>query len=407
MGKNESRATAGTPTQAFLFDAGERTYKDFADRDESRFSFLNRSAKESVETARRTLESWFSELPEGKKEDIRSRFRGDDRQHQGALLELATHQLLNSICTGVQGDPSFNNLTPDFAATYEGTKLVVECTVAQETDQDFNAAQRGARIKKAIDSVDTGRFILSWELLSAGEKQPPTGVLCGKIKRWVDSLDADEEILRFERSDRTDSMEWCQDGWEIHFEAIPAYSCVSKRRDKRAIGIEFGDGGWRKDDTRLKKALTKKAEKYRHLELPFLVVLSSASEYAYGPDLIEALLGHSVFVPYVQPHEAEPSLQPKHEFDGLFGSPSTPRNCNLSAILFKPRIGVWTLCGYDDPWLLIHHPWAEYPLPPGMFPFATEWIPKSGESAKIGPTVTLNSVLGLVDPWPGMGGLVN
>ena len=312
MNKNESQATAGTPAQASLFDAGERTYKGFADRDESRFSFLNRSEKESVETARRTLESWFSVLPEGKKEDIRSRFRGDDRQHQGALLELATHQLLNSICTGVQVDPSFNNLTPDFAATYKGTKLVVECTVAQESDQDFNATQREARIKQAIDSVDTGRFLLSWELLSAGEKQPSTGVLCGKIKMWVDSLDTDEEMLRFERSRRTNSMEWRQDGWEIHFEAIPVYSCASKGSDKRAIGIEFGDGGWRQDDARLKKALTKKAEKYRHLELPFLVVLGSANVYAYGQDLIEALLGHTVFIPYVRPHEAETSLQPRH-----------------------------------------------------------------------------------------------
>ena len=147
MDKNESQATTETPAQASLFDAGERTYKGIADRDESHFAFLNRSAWESVETARKTLENWFSVLPEGKKEDIRSRFRVDDRQHQGALLELATHQLLNSICTGVQVDPSFNNLTPDFAATYEGAKFVVECTVAQETDDEFNATQREARIK--------------------------------------------------------------------------------------------------------------------------------------------------------------------------------------------------------------------------------------------------------------------
>jgi len=402
MDKNRSQVTAVASTQTSLFDVGKRTYKGFQDRDESCYSFLNRSEWESVETVRKTLDNWFFELPEGKRKDIWSRFRSDDRQHQGALLELAAHQLFRSICTAVQVDPSFNNLTPDFAATYEGTKFVVECTVAQETDDEFNATQREARIKQAIDSVDTGRFLLSWELLSAGEKQPPTGVLCGKIKRWVDSLDADEEMLRFERGRRTNSMEWRQDGWEIHFEAIPVYSCASKGSDKRAVGVEFGDGGWRQDDARLKKALRKKAEKYRHLELPFLVVLSTANVYAYGKDLFEALLGHTVLVPYVQPHKAELNFQQRHEFDGLFGSPTTPRNRHLSAILFKPRIGVWTLCGYDDPWLLIHHPWAEYPLPPRMFPFATEWIPESGDFVKVGPTVTLSAVLGLADPWPGM-----
>ena len=202
MGKNISQITAIAPTQTSLFDAGKRTYKDFADRDESRFSFLNRSAWESVETARKTLENWFSVLPEGKKEDIRSRFRVDDRQHQGALLELATHQLLNSICTGVQVDPSFNKLTPDFAATYESAQFVVECTMAQETDDEFNATRRVERVKKAIDSVDTGRFLLSLKLLSVGGKQPPTGKLCDRIKSWVDSLDVDEEILRFKRGYR-------------------------------------------------------------------------------------------------------------------------------------------------------------------------------------------------------------
>ncbi|MXY95196.1 MAG: hypothetical protein F4Y42_17275 [Caldilineaceae bacterium SB0664_bin_27] len=402
MDKGKSQAKAVAPTQKSLFNAGKRTNKGIADRDESHFSFLNRSAWKSVGIARRTLENWFSVLPESKKEDIRSRFRIDERQHHGALLELAIHQLLNLICTGVQVDPSFNNLTPDFAATYEGTKLVVECTVTQETDQDFNATQREVRIKKAIDSIDTGRFLLSWDLLSAGEKQPPTGVLCGKIKRWVDSLDADEEMLRFERSHRTNSMEWRQDGWEIHFEALPVHSYPTQERVKRAIGIEYGGGGWRQDDVRLKKALTKKAAKYRHLELPFLVVLSSASVYVYEQDLIEALLGHTVLVGCFRPQGIEPDFQPRHEFDGLFGSPSKPKNRHLSAILFKPRIGVWTLCAYDAPWLLIHHPWAEYPLPLGMFPFATEWIPKAGEFAKVRPTVTLNAVLGLADPWPGM-----
>lgn len=402
MGKNSSQITAIAPTQTPLFDAGKRTYKGIADRDESHFSFLNRSAWESVETARKTLENWFSVLPEGKKEDIRSRFRVDDRQHQGALLELATHKLLNSICTGVQVDPSFNNLTPDFAATYEGTQFVVECTVAQETDEEFNATRRVERVKKAIDSVDTGRFRLSLELLSIGPKQPPTGKLCDEVKNWVDSLDADEELLKFKQSYRASSMEWRQDDWEIHFEALPVNSYVTKGRDKRAIGIEFGGGGWRQDDVRLKRTLTKKTTKYRNLELPYLVVFSSGSACVFGRDLIEALLGHTVLVPYVQPHETEPSFQPRHEFDGLFGSPSTPRNRHLSAILFKPRIGVWTLCGYDDPWLFVHHPWAEYPLPPGMFPFATEWIPKSGEFVEVRPTVTLNAVLGLADPWPGM-----
>ena len=269
MDKNESQATTVTPTQTLLFDAGERTYKDFADRDESHFTFLNRSAWKSVESARTTLGNWFSVLPEGKKEDIRSRFRSDDRQHQGALLELATHHLLHSICTGVQVDPSFNNLTPDFAATYEGTDFVVECTVAQESDEDINATRRVARVKKAIDSVDTGRFLWSLELLSIGPKQPPTGELCRAIKNWMDSLDPDEERLRFEQGYGPRFLPWCQDGWEILFEALAVDSGTADGKDHRAIGVEISDGGWRQDDARLKKVAYKKSRKIQTVRVAF------------------------------------------------------------------------------------------------------------------------------------------
>ena len=401
MGKNRSQVTVATPPH--LFDAGKRTYMGIADHDESHFTFLNRSAWASVATARKTLGNWFSALPEKKMEDIRSRFRSDDRQHQGALLELASFQLLRSICTSVQMDPSINNLTPDFLATFGGSDIVIECTVAQESDDDFNATQRESRIKTAINSVDTGRFRLVWELLTAGDRQPTTGNLCGKIKNWVDSLDVNEETRRLQRGSRPRMLEWRKDGWELLLEAIPADSCTTKNGNGRAIGMEIsGGGGWRQDDAKLKKALTKKAAKYRHFALPYLVILSSGSEYVFGQDLIEALFGHSILRLYVQPDGSEPIPQPGHEYDGLFGSPSAPRNRHLSAIIFKPRIGVWTLCGHDDPWLLIHNPWADYPLPTGMFPFAAEWILESGGFAKVEPTVTLNTVLGLAYPWPGM-----
>ena len=40
-----------------------------------------------------------------KRSDIRARFRGDDRQHLGALLELSIHEVLCAVGTGVQVDP--------------------------------------------------------------------------------------------------------------------------------------------------------------------------------------------------------------------------------------------------------------------------------------------------------------
>ena len=131
-----------------------------------------------------------------------------------------------------------------------------------------------------------------------------------------------------------------------------------------------------------------------------LAVFGSGNVYADARDLIEALFGHEVLRSYLQPHQSETILQPEHIYDGLFGSPKSPRNRHLSAILFKPRIGLWTQCGKDEPWLLIHNPWVKSPLPTGMFPFATELISEFGKLTAIEPTVTLNHVLGLPYPWP-------
>ena len=401
MGKNNLQVATRTPSHTRLFDPGVRTHADIAGRDETRFAFMNRSAWESIKRARKTLQRWYSAFPDEKQKDIWSRFRSDDGQHLGALLELATHQLLLSICAGVQVDPDFNNLTPDFAATYEGVDFVVECTVAQESDREIGATKRAEIIKNAIDSVDTGRFRLSCELLSNGPDQPSTKELCLSVKNWVDSLDPDEEIRKRGQGYGPSELSWRKNGWDLQLEVIHVASRNDKEVEKRAIHMEIDDGGWRQDDESLKRALKKKARKYRDLELPFLVVFGSGNAYADPQGLFEALFGHEILVASVQSKGTEPTLQPGHKYDGLFGSPSALRSQQLSAVLFKPRLGLFTLCGEDDPWLLIHNPWAQYPLPPGIFPFAIEFVSRSGKPSVVEPTIAINDVLGLPVPWPG------
>ena len=165
-----------------------------------------------------------------------------------------TNQLLRSICAGMPVDPRINNLTPYFAATHKGANFVVECTVAQESDQDIGATKREERTKKAIDSVDTGRFRLSCQLFSTGTELPPTGELCRAIKNWLDPLDSYEERRRLKQCYSPRALLWSKGGWELQFEVIHADSRTKKRRDKRAIQMDISDGGWRQDDASLKRA---------------------------------------------------------------------------------------------------------------------------------------------------------
>ena len=210
--------------EARLFDDFKRTDSGYMRRDQSEFDCLNRLAWASAETARQTLEIWFARFPEEKKGDIRGRFRGDDRRHLGALMELVTHEVLRAIGTCVQVDPDFDGKRPDFAVTYQGAKTVVECTVVQESDDFFKATNMENTIKEAVDSIDTGKFALSWRLLSAGSSQPPIRQLVSTINNWVSTLDADEEMARLSQGYSPREMEFCfGNGWSVPAGCDPSW----------------------------------------------------------------------------------------------------------------------------------------------------------------------------------------
>lgn len=120
----------------------------YPDKSDSYFSFLNCSAWSKVNNVRDTLESWFARIPQEKRKGIRSLFRSDDRQHTGALLELVTHEILCAIGNEVEADPNIEGKTPDYAATVKDASVIVECTVVQETDEDFIASQSVSASKR-------------------------------------------------------------------------------------------------------------------------------------------------------------------------------------------------------------------------------------------------------------------
>lgn len=373
-----------------LFDDRVRTDVGFASRDESQFDYLNRSARASEERARSTLESWFAKLPEKKRSDIRARFRGDDRQHLGALLELSIHEVLCAVGTGVQVDPVIDKTTPDFALTYKGVRIIVECTVVQESDDDFNANQREDTIKKAVDSIDVTGFKLEWELIAEGRKQPKFSQLCSKIERWIASVDPDEGKAALDRTSSIREKEiQLGEGWKVRVAAIPVGSEIREIGDDRAIGVEVS-GGWRHDDDKLRSALKAKTSKYRPRS-PYVIVVGSGVVFADCSDLRRGLFGRKTVIPCSKPPDSEVKARTTHKYDGLFGSPWNPKNRHVCAVLFKPRLNLWTLCGSDDPWQLFHNPGAEVPLPSGVFGFATEWILTHRGFSKIQPTCTLNA----------------
>lgn len=368
-----------------LFACKERTYMGYSRYDESQFTFLNRSARKNAEDVRQTLEGWFARLPEPNRKWLRRRFRKGDRDHGGAFLELATHEILWAIGAGVEVDPDLNGRTPDFAATYKGERILVECTVSQDSDDEIRVLEKRNRLLQAIDSVETGNLFLNvtFEPDKKSDNSLDIDTLVNEIQAWLESVrrrirnqlrstSLEEPMLSLEE----EVFHWNREGWRIRFDLSHGRpDCLIGTGSRAICGkvwVGVLGGG-----IQLQKSLARKATKYHSTGLPYLIVAGAGMFFPESTTLENALS------------------------DGFM---ETYRD--VSAILYKsfnPHESVWGLCHPTMPWKLVHNPCTTYPLPRGMFPFATEWVPESGEFNKVKPTCTLNEVLGLPDPWPPRG----
>ncbi len=392
-------------SNVFLFDRYKRTDRSVGLQTESAFEFFNRSAWQCAEAARATLELWFANVPNEKKADLRGRFRGNDRRHPSALLELVTHEILRSVASDVQVEPHFHGGQPDFSAFYKDTKFVTECTVVQESDVKFGALQREKVVLDVIDSIDAGSFRLMVHPLSTGNAQPSGSALRGFLQNWLVSVNSLGQPIsdRWERPLESTVWEW-QD-WKLRFDAIPMNSQV----DGGAIGGRVSEPQSVVGDSAISRALKKKAEKYGNPGIPYLVVVAEKASLAEPTVIRDVLFGPKRWLP----SDVELSVQPR-QFYGFFGAPSQPRNQHVSAVLYKRSLrNAWDICGqmiggHGDyqwqpipEWYLLHNPFTNLPLPEGILPFATEFVWRSGKMELQKPTRTLNDVLGLPDPWPG------
>lgn len=119
-----------------LFDDFERTHLGPASVGESHYEYLNRSCRTEAVQARELSERWFEEYsrdaPECDVENLRSRFRNKRyKQHYAAWFELLTHQILVRLRFSVSVHPNLPGTThhPDFAASSDGSNILVEATV--------------------------------------------------------------------------------------------------------------------------------------------------------------------------------------------------------------------------------------------------------------------------------------
>ena len=119
-----------------LFDDGERTYEGRIDEGESFRSFLNRSAHPLASKLRDRCNDWLkdysSDASEDDLKDFLARFSSNrNEQFSAASFELIMHQMLVRLGFSVSIHPDLHGSgsRPDFAATSDGSRILVEATV--------------------------------------------------------------------------------------------------------------------------------------------------------------------------------------------------------------------------------------------------------------------------------------
>ncbi len=378
---------SGDNLESSLFDPVSRTDARMIFRTEPHFKFLNRSAWACLATARTTLDSWFAHIPQEKRKDLRRRFRGRNARHAGALLELATHEILRGVATDVQVEPELGGRRPDFSAVYQGIEILIECTVVHDPDAKLGAQQVENDIKDIIDKSYTGTVDLIFQTLERGNGQPSTRRLRRDLEAWIASISHQEALQSLKQGRPFESWLWSEQGWEIKFYAIP----VEAQDGGGSIGMEVSPAEEVATAVSLWNALERKAGKYRPQKAPYVIVIGDNTSWPDPESVFPALFGH-------------PGGRGSSE--SLFGLASDPKNRHVSAVLLKQGFrDVWSICDAAQAWQqwqLWHHPWTERPLPKGLFPFASERsLRVDGRFSDTTPSRTLNALLGLPDPWPG------
>ena len=162
-------------------------------RDETRYSFYDRSGHPDSERVRDMLERWVDRFPDTKRKDIVSRMRSKDMDSfDQAFLEMFVHEFLLGTKATVTHEPEIAGRNPDFEVSDDGFRYVVEVTslMIKALKADRNESQ-------AIDWLDTIHapcFTVWVDTDGLLESMIPKRKLLRPFEKLV--ADADYEYLR-------------------------------------------------------------------------------------------------------------------------------------------------------------------------------------------------------------------
>ncbi len=378
-----------------LFDDIARTEHRTPRAEDTKYSYLNLSARPEAAAVRAFLEDCLSRYPAEHRDDLKKRLRSIDTTHEAAVFELLVHELL--VSSGhviVQVEPNIDgkSTSPDFLVRApDGTEFIVECVLANGESMDAAAAQR--RLTTALDAaadVPSPVYYIAVKVQGLPIQPISLKALRRDLTRWIGQLPENEAAAK-----RAPPLVHSQHGLKLIFSAMlkrnKPYADGDRSIGATSYGIRIAVPG---DD--LRGSLLKKANRYGALPVPYVIAINAAGDASGERDLLDALLGSTVGILRRTSPDDEGSLNVGRGNNGVLHDGRRARKRGVSAVLAFDHLSSWRPWGRGA--RLIRNPWANRSLPD--IPLSVDQLnPVNGEFVKVEGEFDA-STFGLASGWP-------
>lgn len=377
-----------------LFDNIPRTGYAGRRPDEGQFNYLNTSARPEAERVRSAIQDWLQRVPVAHRGELRSRIRGSDKVFASATFELFLHELCLRQGWQVEIHPTLSNgqrKHPDFLVEAPNGKFYLEAVLASQLSDDQEAAeQRKNSVLRAIDDLPSPNFLLEIDPIGAPLTPVPAKRLKRELRQWLDSLDPVDIRERYENRGELPVFIFEHAGWQISFRPIPR---KTGGQGRQTIGLLGGEVRTVEVIPAIRKAARRKGSKYGNLDLPLLVAINVAEDWADVTQERDALFG--MLQLWVNPVAGITNT--RRLPDGVWHGPQGPTYTRMSGIWLFRHLDMWHWASRGSN-LIYLNPFANHPLSDDIrvFPHAEVVGGKIVEHAG----TPFHQILGVPEDWP-------
>ena len=339
---------------------------------------------------RNRFESWFKGFPHEHQKDLRERFQSDDEQnHEGAFFELFLHELLTRLGFSLKVHPEITGTSarPDFLVCHDNQRFYLEATVTGQEAGPFTRNRNEQDVINNLNTLTSPHFYITIHIEGKLSRTLSKKEVVRPFEELLDAHDPDEvQRLMDERgrnsapSQKIECGDWCLEGW------LRPISPEKRNRDSTRRLI-LGDNCAALTDCAgpVRKALKRKAQKYRNLDAPLVIAVHTRDLFYNGRDHdMDVLFGDEQLLYSKERPESRPELVRKP--NGIWSQDS-----RIDAVLSFQRIDLWNLWHNASARLYINPYNSNATLPDALFhlPYAKGYDGKMKwcEGADIGQLV--------------------